>query len=122
MAMDDAGKIALGIVGAAVAVFFCWVAYHEFERQRDIDEASAVMAQIAQIPAQVEKESREQAELQRRRQAVLQAQDAAARTLRSDERCVGGTVVRVNGSVYVQTLGADGRPEACQDRMRLRAR
>lgn len=120
--MDDSSKIALGIVGAAVAVFFCWVGYREFERQRDIDEAKAVLAQIAEIPAQMQRESAAAAEAQRRQRTAIQARDMIARTLAADERCIGGTVVRVNGSTYVQAAGSDGRPEVCEGRMRLRAR
>lgn len=120
--MDDASKIGLGVVGAALAVFFCWVAYREYERQRDIDEAQAIMARIAEIPAEIQQQSAASIDADRRRQAALRMQDMMARALGADEQCIGGTVVRVSGSTYAQALGSDGRPVACEGRYRLRAR
>jgi hypothetical protein len=38
-----------------------------------------------------------------------------------DERCVGGVVIRVNGTAYTQVPGSDGRPQACDGRTRLPA-
>lgn len=42
--------------------------------------------------------------------------------LASDEQCIGGTVVRVSGSTYVQALAPDGRPWPCEGRSRVTAR
>lgn len=41
------------------------------------------------------------------------AADLRRRQLRPNERCVSGTIVRVEGSSYTQALGPDGRPVAC---------
>jgi len=81
-----------------------------------------LMTRIAQIPAQVQREAAVANEAERRRQAALQIQDRMARMLATDEQCIGGTVIRVSGSTYVQASGADGRPVACEGRYRLRPR
>lgn len=57
-----------------------------------------------------------------RRQAEAERQrllDLRRRALKVGERCIGGTVVEVNGSSYTQALGAQGRPVACSGRYRL---
>lgn len=116
--MDEAGKIGLGIVGAALILAFSYVAYREYDRQRDIDEAKAAIAQL-------------EAERPHYTQADVWVQPSPATrpqvryrfaSLMSDEQCIAGTVVRVNGTSYVQVLGPDGQPEACEGRSRVTAR
>lgn len=116
--MDDSSKIALGIVGAAVAVFFCWVAYHEFERQRDIDDAQVAIAQL-----EAARPHYTQADVWVQPSAIPKTRPVYRfASLASDERCIAGTVVRVTGSSYVQVLAPDGQPEACEGRSRVTAR
>lgn len=43
-------------------------------------------------------------------------EDLRRRKLSSDQRCVGATVVTVDGSRYTQAKGGDGRPVACSGR------
>jgi hypothetical protein len=57
---------------------------------------------------------------QQRVAAYRRAEDLRRRQLSADERCVGGTVIQVRGAVYTQLLGADGRPQPCSGRYRLR--
>lgn len=49
---------------------------------------------------------------------AARARDLARRQLRSNERCVGGTVITVEGASYTQALGPDARPVACSGQYR----
>ncbi|TBR39404.1 MULTISPECIES: hypothetical protein [Dyella] len=120
--MEDSTKIALGILGAAGILLIGHIAYREYQRQRDIEEAQAVIQgwteQLQQAAAEssrtAQRDARQRAEAdERRRQALL---------LRSDEQCLAGSVVTVRGNVYTQLIGQDGRPEACVGRQRLDGR
>jgi hypothetical protein len=117
--MDGSGKIALGIVAAAALLLLGFVADREFERQRDIAEAQAMLQGLADTAQQAVQDGQREA-AQRQRWRVEQQQRALdARRLGQDERCVGGTVVVVSGSSYTQVAGAGGRPTACSGRFRL---
>lgn len=121
--MDGANRIAIGIVAAAALLLFGFIGYREFERQRDIAEAQALMQGLAGYAQQVVDESRQaQARHQQdARERAEQAQrDLQARQLARNERCVSGTVVRITGTSYTQPTGTDGRPMACSGRYRLR--
>lgn len=107
---------ALSIAGIAV------LGYQRYREYQAAEMMQRAMEQLAAIPAQLQRNAAATTEAQRRRQEVLRAQDVMARTLAADEQCIGGTVIRVNGSTYVQALGGDGRPGACEGRMRLRPR
>lgn len=109
----------LAALGFAAVVILM---YDRIQEYRAAAAFQGAMEQIAQIPAQAQREAAVASEQQQRRQAALQIQDMMARTLAADEQCIGGTVIRVNGSTYVQVSGADGRPEACAGRIRAAAR
>lgn len=59
---------------------------------------------------------------QQERSLLLARQQHEALRLAVDERCIGGTVIRINGSVYTQDVGADGRPVHCAGQFRVTAR
>jgi hypothetical protein len=123
--MDDAGKIAAGLVGAALVLAVAMVGYREFERQRDIAEvaamANAFMQPITQTMRVPDPET-VRLEVQARPVADQRyAADAAERRRQSaqlapNERCIGGAVVRVEGSSYTQ-LGTLGQPVHCVDQL-----
>ena len=103
------GKVFQGLAVAAafalvgVAVRIAIVVYAERSAQQAIEQFSEHQQQ-----ALVEQEAR-------RKQDQLIA-DAALRerkTLASNQRCVAGTVITVNGTVYTQDIGVDGRPMHC---------
>lgn len=128
--MDGSSKIALGVVAAAMLLLVGFIGYREFERQRDIAQAQAVMQGISDYAQQALRDSHRQ-EVQRQRQyAAQRAFDARqrieqqqrsldARRLAPDEQCVGGSVVRIDGPSYTQVAGGNGRPVACAGRFRL---
>lgn len=87
------------------------------QRFADQQQAYAQQAQANALRAQQEILARE-----RQRQqvaAMLAEQRRQALQLAPDERCIGGTVVRVNGNSYTQVSGAGARPAACAGRQRL---
>lgn len=106
----------------ALLVFSGLVAVATVVQQRIAAQAQAeAIRQVLSIasdpdPMGLRRESaRRAAEAQR--QAAL---DLQRRRLAPSERCVAGTVIQVQGSVYTQLLGADGRPEQCSGAYRLR--
>jgi len=117
--MDSASKIAFGIVGGAVVLLVGFIGYHEFERQRDIAESQAIIQNIAGGFAGVSRQSQQQVAQQQEaaayaasRQQEARIRDLDSRVLTAEMRCVGGVVLRVQGSVYTQ-LGAVGDPVRC---------
>jgi uncharacterized protein HemX len=52
-------------------------------------------------------------EQQRQRELATQATERQRHVLADDQRCVGGTVITVRGTVYTQDTGQDGRPIHC---------
>lgn len=118
--MDGAGKIAAGIVMAAVIAVAGFVGYSEFQRRRDIAEATEALHQLSQQGQAMAQQFQQQAVADTRRQAEMRERARLARMLAPSERCVAGTVVQVNGSTYTQATGPDGRPVACSGRYRLR--
>ena len=117
--MDGAGKIAAGIVVAAVIAVVGFVGYSEFRRHRDIAEATEAFQQLSQQGQAMAQQFQQQAAADTRLQAEIRERARRARMLAPSERCVGGTVVQVNGSTYTQAIGPDGRPIACSGRYRL---
>lgn len=102
--MDDAGKIALGFAGAALVAAVTSIGYREFERSRDIAEATAIMQAISQPIVQtrsvhVPDPEYVRLEVQGRRiEDTRYGADAAERQRRSiqlasNERCIGGVVI-----------------------------
>jgi len=118
--MDGSGKIALGIVAAALLLLVGFIGYREFERQRDIAEAKEMMRSLGDYAQQAVQEGQRQRAVDARQRAEAAQRALEARRLAPDERCVGGTVIRVGGSSYTQVVGGDLRPVACSGAYRLR--
>jgi hypothetical protein len=117
--MDDSTKIAIGVVAAAFVLVFGFVGYHEYERQRDQDEARQLLARMAVQGQQVVQQYqdgllRARADVQRQLAAQTDAslRDRLRYALAGDQRCVNGTVVQVDGSTYTQ-LGSIQYPIHC---------
>lgn len=119
--MDDAGKIALGLVGAALVLALSTISYREYERQRDIAEVNAMMQAVMQpITRTVRIPDPETVRLEvqgRRIEDNRRAIEEAERRRRSfqlsgNQRCIGGVVIEVSGSSYTQ-LGSVGQPVHC---------
>jgi hypothetical protein len=80
----------------------------------------AVGNDVAEAVADVELDADVRAlAYQQRMAAFRRAEDLRRRELAADERCVGGMVIQVRGTVYTQLLGANGRPQPCSGRYRL---
>lgn len=111
--MDSSTRIAGAIVLTALLLFFLFVGYREFERQRDIDEATAAIQQLndsaKQALADNEAGNAQRAEIQREQTAVAWRR----RQLEGGQQCIGGVVVVVEGSNYTQ-LGSVGDPVRCK--------
>lgn len=118
--MDGAGKIAAGIVLAAVVLVVGFVGYLEHERNRDQEEAAQVIQQFNQQSAAIVQQYQHADAVASARQADASERARRARMLSPSERCIAGTVVSVNGSTYTQSTGVDGLPVACSGRYRLR--
>lgn len=124
--MDGAGKIAAGIVLAAVIVVVGIVGYKEFDRRREMRDAAEIIDHFNRQIAATSQEFQRQQAVDRElnsaaslRAAELSERKRVARMLLPSERCIGGTVVQVNGSSYTQVSGQQGRPVACSGRYRL---
>jgi hypothetical protein len=121
--MDSSSRIALGIVGAALILLFGGISYHEFERQRDIADAQAMLQSVSGSFTALAQQSQQQIDQQRAQQAeqVRQSQLAAyadkqRHWLAANQRCVGGVVVQVDGTSYTQ-LGSIASPVRCSGQM-----
>jgi hypothetical protein len=117
--MDGAGKIALGVVAAAVLLLVGFIGYREFERQRDMAQAQELLQNLGDYAQQAIQNGQRQSAVDARQRAEARQRDLDARRLSPDERCLAGTVVQINGASYTQVVGAGGRPVACQGRYRL---
>lgn len=110
--MDSSTKIAGAIISAALLLFVGFVAYREFDRQRDRAEGAALMQHLGEVATQTLADG-QAAEARRvdaqHRQTIA---DRARRQLADDQRCVGGVVVVVRGAIYGQ-LGTVGDPVRC---------
>lgn len=118
--MDGAGKIAAGIVLAAVVAVAGYVGYNEFSRRLDIREAREFVQQLGEQGRQTAQQFQLQVQRNSRNTAEMQERARLARRLSLSERCIGGTVIQVNGSTYTQAIEPDGRPVACSGIYRLR--
>lgn len=118
--MDGAGKIAAGIVLAAVVAVAGYVGCSEFSRKRDINEMQEALQRLDEQGQQAAQQLQLQVQRSARVQAEMQERARLARRLSPSERCIGGTVVQVSGSTYTQAIGPGGRPVACSGLYRLR--
>jgi endonuclease/exonuclease/phosphatase (EEP) superfamily protein YafD len=87
--------------GLCVAGYACIVAA---ERRAVADAQAQILQQAQFVRLQVQHALKEQ-----QQQRVL---DAVRRTLATDQRCVGGVVIQVDGSAYTQ-LGSIQNPVHC---------
>ena len=117
--MDGAGKIALGIVAAALLLLVGFIAYREFERQRDIAQAQQLMQNLGDYAKQAIQDGQRQSAMDARQRAEARQRDLDARRLSPTQQCLAGTVVEVSRSSYTQVAGVGGRPVACAGRYRL---
>nr|WP_165583133.1 hypothetical protein [Dyella soli] len=109
------GFVLLIVFVVAAEVLPQWYALHLVEKAASDPDPLGWQAQARAKQADNERQASANARLAYERAA--RQRDRLA--LRASEQCIGGTVVEVNGSTYVQVLGSDGRPEACEGRMRL---
>lgn len=56
--MESSSRVALGIVAAAALLLVGYIAYSEFQRQRDIAEAQAALSAIGEQGRQLASSSR----------------------------------------------------------------
>lgn len=91
-----------GLVVAGVATMY--VAQQQAVAQAQ-DQAQQRIAAISE-------QARQDFEAGQRQQAAFQRSQLERRRLASNERCVGGAVVRVQGNAYTQ-LGTIGQPVHC---------
>ncbi|HEX7813583.1 hypothetical protein [Dyella sp.] len=82
--------------------------------QYSAEQAIRQMSEQQQLAAQhlVDQQHAATVERENERQQE-QAKTLAARTLAQNQRCVGGTVITVNGNAYTQNLSMDGHPIHC---------
>jgi hypothetical protein len=129
-AMEGSSNIALGIVAGAAVLLFGFIGYHEYERQRDIREAEEMLSSLGGYATQAMADASRQEQRRRAAQAYQQSVDRQQklqdeelrrehRTLASNQRCVAGTVITVNGSAYTQDIGVDGRPVQCSGNLAI---
>jgi uncharacterized protein HemX len=90
---------ALGVAGVVVLGF---QRYREYQAALMLQEA---LQQLATIPAQLQHQAAAATEEQRRLQKALRFQDAMARMLAENERCIGGTVRCLAHDVESQVEG-----------------
>lgn len=120
--MDGSTRLGICIVAGALIVTVGTIGYHEFERQRDIAEAQAILQQgadamhqaIAQGDAQYAQE-RARLAAQAAYQRQQQAYEASRYVLSDDQQCVGGAVIQVVGNSYTQ-IGSIAQPVHCVGR------
>lgn len=120
--MDESSRIALGIVAAAALLLVGAIGYKEYARQRDIRDAQQAIQAIVQMGqrsmAQSSAQSRGWNAQQDARAQVARARAAVESSrydLSSDQRCVGGVVIEVHGTVYTQ-VGGISDPIRCSGR------
>lgn len=102
--METSTKLALAIVGAALVLVVGYVAYQEFSRARNVYVLNQVVEGFNRSMAEDASEFRHAAAERKRRKRVAHARDLASRRLSPHQRCVGGTVIDINGNEYVQHL------------------
>ena len=106
--------VAIGLAGLGFRLVYMHYA------METINEATTKFAEQQQAQAQQIQASALRIQQQQQQAAALLAeQRRQALQLAPDERCIGGTVVRVNGNSYTQVAGAGARPAACAGRQRL---
>lgn len=106
--------VVIGLAGLGLRLVYMHYALETIhDATMKFAEQQQAQAQQLQRDLQVREQQRQQAAL------VVAEQRRQAMQLAPDERCIGGTVVRVNGNSYTQVAGAGARPAACAGRQRL---
>ncbi|MEP6899818.1 MAG: hypothetical protein ABI870_14930 [Rhodanobacter sp.] len=112
-------RVFWSVLAALVIFGVLVIGWRALERERDREDAQAVMDSITQYAQQgladslrqTEAESQRQLDVQQRAREV-DAMNVDRRRLLPDQRCIGGTVITVKGSVYTQVL-LGGTPVSC---------
>lgn len=111
-AMSETTKLALAVVVAAVILIGGYVAYSEFARARDVDQAQQSLDAFRQHAQETVADARRVAQVSQDQQTLYQRREWERRRLAANQRCVGGSVVEIQGSVYTQ-LGSIADPIHC---------
>jgi hypothetical protein len=122
--MDGAGKIAAGMVVSSVVLVTGWIGYHEYARQRDLDEGARVMREA--LDAVTPKRMVVIPDPERVR---LEAQAAPvpwngltpgpSKDLRAGEACFNGEVIQQTAHGIFHETHADGSTVRCEGNRRL---
>lgn len=117
--MEASTKLALAVVGAAAILIGGYIAYSEWSRARDEDQAQQALEQLQRSGQQVVAQYHQSMQQDQRqvadalaRQAAYERSQQDRRRLALNQRCVGGVVVQVQGNVYTQ-LGTIAQPIHC---------
>lgn len=110
--MDSTTKLAVAVVAAAVILVCGYVAYGEYSRSRDIDQAQQALDALRQNAQQAVEQGRRVVQVSEQQQAAEQAWQQHRRRLAVNQRCVGGVVIQVQGNTYTQ-LGTIAQPVHC---------
>lgn len=110
--MDSTSKLAVAVVAAALILVVGYVAYNEYSRARDVDQAQQALDAFQQNARRLTDQARSAVEGSGQRQATYQRWQQESRRLAVNQRCVGGSVVQVQGSTYTQ-LGTIECPIHC---------
>jgi hypothetical protein len=121
--MDGASKIGLSIVAAAAIIVGTYVAYQEFSRKRDIDEASQALQAIKDVVAPVRTVELPDPEMVRLEAQAASAPDNSLRrdmALKPGEACFNGELlVRAPSGRVLHATHRDGSPVRCKGLERL---
>jgi hypothetical protein len=107
--MDSSNSVVLGLVLAALVLVVGYVGYREFDRQRNIREATEFVGQLAAMPGQMAAQARHD---EARRHAI----DLRRRLLAPNQRCVGGVVIVQHRDGGFSDLGYVGHLVTCAGR------
>lgn len=110
--MDGSSKVAAAILGAAFFAVVGFVGYHEFDRHRDAEAAAAALAELDASSARLVSQMGAQQVAGVAQRRAESSYDLARRALSGNQRCVGGVVVQVDGTVYTQ-VGTISDPVHC---------
>jgi hypothetical protein len=110
--MEDSTKLAIAIIVSAVILVGGYIAYNEYARSRDIGQAQQALDAFRQNAQQLAYEERRSAQASAEQQAANQRWELSRRRLTSNQRCVAGAVVQIQGTSYTQ-LGTISQPIHC---------
>lgn len=113
--------MALALVGLGFRLVYLRYALSTIEQAAThyADQQQVQVQRLQANAAQMHQELLMREQQRQQAAALLAEQRRQALQLAPDERCIGGTVVRVNGNSYTQVAGAGARPAACAGRQRI---